>query len=91
MALRSKTIIEAYQLQIEIRQAWNDPKYTSPEIELLRRKIEDLQAAILHTQATIQAKVEKMPEVQAKIKQAQEVDKQVEALTQQIERKQGAK
>ena len=90
MALRTKVIVEAHQLQMEVRQAWADPNHTSPEIELLRKKVQDLQAALYDTQVDIQRRVEKLPEVQAKIKKVEEANKQVEALTQTIEKKLGA-
>jgi predicted nucleic acid-binding Zn-ribbon protein len=89
MALRAKVMVEAHQLQVEIRQAWDDPKHTSPEIELLRKKIQDLQDAILYTQADIRSRVEKLPEVQGKVKKVEAARKQVEELNQKIEKKLG--
>ena len=90
MALRSKVMIEAHQLQMEVRQAWENPAYTSPEIKALRKKIEDLQNAIEVTQDEIRAKVEALPQVQAKIKKVEESAKKVGELNQKIEAKLGA-
>jgi len=87
MALRSKVMIEAHQLQMELRQAWNDPAYTSPEIAALRKKFQDLQEAILRTQAEIGAKVEALPALQEKVKKMKEANKQVEELNKKIEAK----
>ena len=90
MALRAKVMIEAHQLQMEIRQMWNDPACTSPEIEALRKKIEELQEAFRRTQAEIGAKVEALPEVREKVKRVEEANKKIEELNQKIEKKQGA-
>ncbi|MCL2103878.1 MAG: hypothetical protein FWH21_02290 [Kiritimatiellaeota bacterium] len=87
MALRSKVMIEAYQLQMEIRQMWSDPAYTSPEIEALRKKHKALQEEILRTQTEIGAKVEALPELQPKVKKLEETNKRVEELNKKIEEK----
>jgi hypothetical protein len=82
-------MIGAHQLQMEIRQTWNDPAYTSPEIEKLRKTLLDLQAAIIRTQGEIREKVEALPEVQSKVKKLAEADKAVEELNKKIEAKAG--
>ena len=89
MVLRSKIMIEAHQLQMDVRQTWNDPAYTSPEIEALRKTLEDLQEALLRTQGEIKEKVEALPEVQVKVKKMEEANKKVEELNQKIEAKTG--
>lgn len=89
MALRAKVMVEAHQLQMEIRQMGNDPAYTSPEIEKLRKALLDLQDAILRTQGEIQKKVEELPQVKVKVKQMEEANKTVEELNKKIKAKQG--
>ena len=89
MALRTEVMIEAHQLQVEVRQARDNSAYTSPEIKALRKKIEDLQNALALTQDELRTKVEALPQVQAKIKKVGEAAKKVEELNQKIEAKLG--
>ena len=89
MALRAKVMVETYQLQMEISRMWNDPAYTSPEIEKLRKQIQDLQDAIIRTQAEIKRKVEELPAVRVKVKKVEEANKTIEELNKKIEAKQG--
>ena len=90
MAARSKVMIEAHQLQMEVRQARDNSAYTSPEIKALRKKIEDLQNILELTQNELRTKVEALPQVQAKIKKVEESAKKVGELNQKIEAKLGA-
>ena len=90
MAARTKAMIEAHQTQVEIRQSRDNPAYTSPEIEALRKKLQSLQEALERTQGEIQMKVEALPQVQAKIKKVDEAAKKIEELNQKIEAKLGA-
>ena len=89
MAARSKAMIEAHQLQTEIRQSRDNPAYTSPEIETLRKKVQSLQDALERAQGEVQIKVEALPQVQAKIKKVGETAKKIEELNQKIEAKLG--
>jgi len=90
MALRAKTMLEAHQLQVEIRQFWADPASTSPEIEALKKKIVEFQEAIARTQDEIKAKIEELPRVQPIVKRKDEANKKVEELNKKIEEKLGA-
>ena len=89
MALRAKVMVEARQLQLELRQTWNDPAFTSPEIEKLRKKIQDLQDEIVRTHEAIGAKVEALPQNKEKSTKLKEMNKQIEELNKKIEPKQG--
>ena len=89
MALRVKVMLEAHQMQTEIRQTWDDPACTSPEIEALRKKLQELHDAVLRTQGEIKEKVEALPEVQPKVKKLAEANKAVEELNKKIEAKVG--
>jgi len=88
MALRAKVMVEAHHLQMELRQMWNDPAVTSPEIEVLRKKFQDLQDALIRTQEEIIAKVEALPQNREKVKKLKEMNKQIEELNTKIEPKQ---
>ena len=88
MALRAKLMGEAHQLKIELRYTWNDPAYTSPEVEKLRKKVQDLREEILRTQEEIGAKVEALPQNREKAKKLKEANQQIEALNKKIEAKQ---
>jgi len=90
MALRAKTMLEAHQLQMEIRQFWADPTCTSPEIEALRKKIVEFQEAIVRTQDEIKAKIEELPQVRPIAQKVKEANKKIEELNKKIEAKQEA-
>lgn len=84
MAQRAKLMIEAHKLESEINKAVNNPAVTSPEIEKLRKKVEDLQTEIIKTFAQIREEIEKLPETKEKRKQIAEKNKQVEALDKKL-------
>ena len=89
MALRAKVMVEAHQLQMEIRQMCDDPAYTSPEIEALRKTLQDFKDAIVRTQGEIQKKVEELPAVKPKAEKMKEAAKKVEELNKKIDAKVG--
>jgi len=91
MAARAKAMVEAHRLQGEIRAAVTDPAYTSPDIERLRKRIEDLQVAIALTQNEIRSRVEAIPEVQAKVRKMEEANKSAAELNAKVEAREGAK
>jgi len=85
MAARAKLMIEAHKMGTEISKSVNDPKTTSPEIEALRKKIEDLQNEVMRAYDSIRAEIEKLPETKEKRKQIAEKEKQIEALNKKID------
>jgi peptidoglycan hydrolase CwlO-like protein len=84
LALRAKLMIEAHKTESEIHKAANDPAITSPEIEKLRKKIEDLQNEIIRTYGAIREEIEKRPEIKEKRKQIAEKEKQIEELNKKL-------
>lgn len=85
LALRAKLMIEAHKIEADINKAANDPAVTSPEIEKLRKKVEDLQNEIIKTYSSIREQIEKRPEIKEKRKQISEKEKQIEELNKKIE------
>ena len=85
MATRAKLMIEAHKMWTEITKAVNDPKTTSPEIEALRKKIEDLQNEVMRAYDSIRTEIEKLPETKEKRKQIAEKEKQIEDLNKKID------
>jgi uncharacterized coiled-coil DUF342 family protein len=85
LALRAKLMIEAHKIEAAINKAANDPAMTSPEIEKLRKKIENLQNEIIKSYSAIREEIEKRPEIKEKRKQISEKEKQIEELNQKID------
>ena len=84
MALRAKLMIEAHKTESEINKAANDPAVTSPEIEKLRKKVEDLQNEIIRAYGSIREEIEKLPEIKEKRKKIAEKEKQIEELNKKL-------
>lgn len=84
LALRAKLMIEAHKAESEINKAANDPAVTSPEIEKLRKKVEDLQNEVIKTYSAIREEIEKRPEIKEKRKQIAEKEKQIEELNKKL-------
>jgi predicted nucleic acid-binding Zn-ribbon protein len=85
LALRARLMIEANKLDSEIRKAINDKNLTSPAIEALRKKVEDLQREIIKTYTQIREEVEKLPEIKEKRTAIAQKEKQIEELTKKID------
>ncbi len=85
LAARSKLMIEAHKMGTEISKSVNDPKTTSPEIEALRKKIEDLQNEVMRAYDAIRAEIEKLPETKEKRKLIAAKEKQIEDLNKKID------
>jgi peptidoglycan hydrolase CwlO-like protein len=84
LAFRAKLMIEAHKAESEINKAANDPTVTSPEIEKLRKKVEDLQNEIIKAYSTIREEIEKRPEIKEKRKLIAQKEKQIDELNQKI-------
>lgn len=84
LALRAKLMIEAHKIEADINKSANDPAMTSPEIEILRKKVEVLQNEIIKAYSSIRVEIEKRPEIKEKRKQISEKEKQIEELNQKI-------
>jgi predicted RNase H-like nuclease (RuvC/YqgF family) len=78
-------MIEAHKLDSEIKKMASDTQVTSPAIDALRKKVEDLQREIIKTFTQIREEVEKLPEVKAKRTAIAEKEKQIEALNKKID------
>jgi hypothetical protein len=85
LALRARLMIEANKLDSEIRKSINDKNLTSPAIEALRKKVEDLQREIIKTYTQIREEVEKLPEIKEKRTAIAQKEKQIEELTKKID------
>ena len=84
MALRAKLMIEAHMTESEIKKVANNPATTSPEIEKLRKKIEDLQNEIIKAYGAIREEVENLPEIKEKRKNIAEKEKQIDELNKKL-------
>ena len=66
MAERAERMIAVHRLEGELTQAGNDTANTSPEIEALRKRCQDLQNELSRAQADLQKKVLALPALQEK-------------------------
>ena len=89
MAQRAETLVEAHRVDSDVREAWANPAYSSPEVEALRARYRELQQALVKTQDEIRKKVEEVPAVQAKVRQLQEAREKERALAKKIAEKTG--
>ena len=91
MAERAESMVRAHKLESEIHGAWADTRYSSAEIESLRKRYSELQQELVRTQQEIQKKVQEVPAVQEKARLLEEDKKKEQELTKRINEKAGEK
>ena len=87
MAERAESMVRAHKLESEIHGAWADTRYSSAEIESLRKRYSELQQELVRTQLEIQKKVQEVPAVQEKARQLDEMKKKELELSKRIAEK----
>jgi uncharacterized protein YlxW (UPF0749 family) len=85
MAERAERMTAAHALETELSWVWGDEKYTSPEIEALRKRYRDLQQALALTQAELRKKVMALPELQEKQKRLAQERQNIQELSKKVE------
>ena len=66
MAERAERMLAAHRLEGELNRAVNDTTHTSPEIEALRKRCQELQDELSRTQIELRKKVMALPALQEK-------------------------
>lgn len=89
MAERAERMVSAHKLESELDQAWADAKYSSPEIEALRKTYRELQQELANTRLELQKKVRELPVVQDKQKQLDAAKERLKEVTKKIAEKTG--
>ena len=84
MAERAKTMIDAHKLEGEIDQAWADTKYSTPEVDALRKRYLELQQELIRTQEELRKKVREIPAVLEKRHQLDEAKKDIQKLSKKV-------
>ena len=84
MAERAKTMIDAHKLESVIDQAWADTKYSTPEVDTLRKRYRELQQELARTQEELRKKVREVPEIQEKQRQLDEAKKDIQKLSKRV-------
>lgn len=87
MSERAQKKIEAHKLDVELKQAWTDEMFTSPEIDALRKKYRELQQELIRTRTALQKKVLDVPAVAEKRRQLEAANQRVETLTKKVTEK----
>ena len=83
LAQRAEKVNEAFRLERSLRGAWMNPKYTSEEIEALRKRLKELQKEQEEVLAELREKVNAIPEVQAVRMQIKLLHAEAKALEEQ--------
>ena len=89
MAERAAILADAHQIETELEQAWGNPQFTSPEVEAQRGRYRQLQHELMMTQLALRRLVEKLPAVQSRKADLEELRSRAEELSRQIETKGG--
>ena len=87
MAERVSTMISAGKLESELEGAWVNAKYTSPEIEALRKTYRELQRQLVKTEQDLRQKVVELPALREKQQKLKELQARVKELTDKVEEK----
>jgi DNA repair exonuclease SbcCD ATPase subunit len=64
---------------------WMDPKYTSPEIEKLRQRLNDRKQELMQLQLALRQRVEELPAARAEIGKVEQGKAEYQTLARQIE------
>jgi len=87
-ALTKRQIEEAATIRDQIRacnELWKDSRFSSPEIDELRRKIEALTRETAEFQAVLRKRVADLPAARAEIERMEQARKAYEAIGREIE------
>ena len=87
MAERSQAMISAHKLDVEIREAWVNDAYASPELDALRARYRELQTELNRTREKLSEKVQELPAVQEKKRQLRELKKKEQELAKRVDEK----
>lgn len=89
MAERAEKMIVAHKLEVELSQAWTDPKLSTPEIDTLRTRYRELQQELARTLKELKKKVQEVPAVQEKQGEFDEAKKRIQELSEKVKEKTG--
>jgi len=89
LAERAETMVVAHKLAGEISQAWSNDKFSSPEVEALRKRYRELQQELVRTQLELQKKVQEVPAFVEKQRQLDAANRSVQELTKKVSEKSG--
>jgi len=84
MAERAERMIAAHRLEGELNRAPNDPANTSPEIEALRKRYQELQNEMSRVQADLHKKVMALPAMQEKRAKLEQERQQIKELSDKV-------
>ena len=83
---RQLEIADALQEQVRKNEAlWLDPRFTSPEIDALRKRYENLKQEMAEIQLLLRKRVAEIPEARAELEKADRAREEYRAIGRQIE------
>jgi len=84
MAERAELMIKAHYTQAELNKAWSDKALTSPEIEKLRARYQELSLEMHQVREKIKAEVAKLPQIKVKAEEVKAVNSRKDELEEKI-------
>jgi len=87
-ALTRRQVELAFTLRDQVQKndtLWMDPKYTSPEIEKLRKRMNELKKEMIGLQMALRDRVAEIPEAKAEIEKVEKGKAEHQSLARQIE------
>ena len=66
MAERAELMVASHRLEDEVGEAWSNLKFSSPDVESLRKRYRDLQHELAQTEIELRKRTAQLPEVKEK-------------------------
>jgi chromosome segregation ATPase len=85
MAERAELMVNSHQAKERIAQAWADKSLTSPEIEKLRQRYQELRFEMIAVREKLKTEVQKLPEIQEQQRRIEAMAAREKQLAEKIE------
>jgi len=84
MAERAELMVVSHRLEDEVGEAWSNLKFSSPEVESLRKRYRDLQHELAQTEIELRKQTAQLPEVKEKARLLDGQKAKIQELTRKI-------
>ena len=84
MAERAELMAASHRLESELSEAWANLKFSSPDVESLRKRYRELQRELAQTEIELRKRTAQLPEVKEKARQLEERNTKIQELTRKI-------
>ncbi len=86
MSERAELMVKAHKARERIDQAWADKSLTSPEIEKLRRRYQELRFEMVEVREKLKEEIQKLPEIQKQQDEITQMSVREKTLAEKIEK-----